>query len=103
MPRRAAGSMPSATTWAPASASSRATTQLRTARWSSSSDGAGVFTIDFLERGGSTRRLVAQYFEGRHVGVPFDEGRHGAAAREPRRVERPAPEHEASPETADSN
>src|SRR5216684_7476131 len=89
MPRRAAGSMPSATTWAPALASSRATTLRSTARWSSSSDGAGAFTFDLLEHGGGTRRLVDQHFERRHVGVPFDEGRHRAEARERRRVERP--------------
>src|SRR5712692_7271081 len=95
MPRRAAGSMPSATTWPPASASSSATMLRRIARWSSSSDGAGVFTIDFLERGGSTRRLVDQHFERRHSGVPFDEGRHRAEAPERGRVERPDLGHDA--------
>src|SRR5712692_670723 len=89
MPRRAAGSMPLAMTWAPASVSSRAMTLRRTARWSSSSDGAGAFTLYLLEHGGSTRRFVDQHVERRHIGVPFDEGRHRAEARERRRVERP--------------
>src|SRR6266568_8205099 len=81
--------MPSASTRAAASRSSRRTRLARIACCSSSSGGEGAFTLCFLQRGLGARGLLHQYFERRYVGIPFDERRHRTEARERFRVERP--------------
>src|SRR5712692_3195173 len=69
--------------------SSWVTRLVRMARWSSSSEGEGAFTLCFLKHGLGARRLVHKHFERRHVGIPFDERRHRAETRERFCVERP--------------
>src|SRR3989442_1540216 len=89
MPSRAAGSMPSATMLAAASASSRPTMLRRTACCNSSSVGAEVFMFGSVEQDTGMRRFIEQHLERRDVGVPFDQRRHWPEARERLRVERP--------------
>src|SRR5437660_1272299 len=86
---RSAGLKPASTTCAEIPRSSWVTRLARSARWSSSSEGAAGSIFRLFDQHGSTRRLLEQHRHGRHVGVPFDERRHRAEARERLRVERP--------------
>src|SRR6266704_3580791 len=86
---RSAGLMPTSTMCAEIPRSSCETRLARSARWSSSSEGAAGSIFRLFDQHGGMRRLLEQHRHGWHVGVPFDERRHRAEARERSRIERP--------------
>src|SRR6266702_6061018 len=86
---RSAELMPASTTCAEIPRSSWTMRLARSARWSSSSEGAAGSTFRLVDQRGGMRRLLEQHRHGRHVGVPFDQRRHRAEARERLCVERP--------------
>src|SRR5712692_905543 len=86
---RSAGLMPASTTCAEIPLSSWTTRLARSARWSSSSEGAAVSTFRLVDQRGGMSRLLEQHHHGRHVGVPFDQRRHRAEERERLGIERP--------------
>src|SRR5947209_623748 len=86
---RSAGLMPASTTCAEIPRSSWTTRLARSARWSSSSEGAAVSTFRLVDQRGGMSRLLEQHHHRRHVGVPFDQRRHWAEKRERLGVKRP--------------
>src|SRR6266571_7714072 len=86
---RSAGLMPASTTCAEIPRSSWTTRLARIARWSSSSEGAAVSIFRLFDQRGGMSCLLEQRRHGWHVGVPFDERRHRAEARERLGIERP--------------
>src|SRR6266852_8306652 len=86
---RTAALMPASATCAEIPRLSWTTRLARIAHWSSSSEGAAGSIFLLFDQHGSMRRLLEQHRHRRHVGVPFDERRHRAEARERLGVERP--------------
>src|SRR6266699_6032261 len=86
---RSAELMPASTTCAEIPRSSWTMRLARSARWSSSSEGAAGSTFRLVDQRGGMSRLLEQHRHGRHVGVPFDQRRHRAEKRERLGIERP--------------